>query len=90
MTVRISEADLARNVHSVLERVQQGSEVIVERNDQPVAVIRSPHCSGRPIVDILREARQRNSRVTLDRDFAKDLDDVIANHGQAWNPPSWD
>jgi len=91
MTVRITEAELARDLHAVLEKVQQGSEVIVEREDhRPVAVIRSPHRSGRPITEILREAKQRNSTVTLDEDFGKDLEEIIASHRQSWNPPSWD
>ena len=90
-TVRITEAELARDVHAVLEKVQRGSEVIVEREDhRPVAVISSPHVSGRPITEILREAKQRNSTVTLDEDFGKDLEEIIASHQQPWNPPSWD
>jgi hypothetical protein len=91
MTVRITEAELARDVHAVLEKVQQGSEVIVEREDhRPVAVISSPHRSGRPITEILREAKQRNSSVTLDEDFGNDLEEIIASHQRPWNPPSWD
>jgi hypothetical protein len=90
-TLRMTEAELARDVHAVLAQVQQGSEVIIEQEDhRPVAVIRSPHRSGRPITDILREARQRNSTVTLDEDFGADLEEIIARHQQPWNPPSWD
>jgi antitoxin (DNA-binding transcriptional repressor) of toxin-antitoxin stability system len=78
MTVRITEAELARDLHAALEKVQQGGEVIVEREDhRPVAVISSPQRSGRPITEILREARQRNSAVTLDPDFGKDLEEII-------------
>jgi antitoxin (DNA-binding transcriptional repressor) of toxin-antitoxin stability system len=91
MTVRITEAELARDLHAVLDKVQQGSEVIVEREDhRPVAVIRSPNRSGRPIAEILRDARQNSSTVTLDEDFGKDLEEIIAAHRQPWNPPSWD
>jgi antitoxin (DNA-binding transcriptional repressor) of toxin-antitoxin stability system len=90
-TVRITEAELARDVRAVLDKVQQGNEVIIEKEDhQPVAVISSPYRSGRPITDILRDARQRNSTVTLDEDFGKDLEEIIASHQQPWNPPSWD
>ena len=46
--------------------------------------------SGRPITEILREAKQRSSTVTLDEDFGKDLEEIIASHRQPWNPPSWD
>ncbi len=91
MTVRITEAELARDVRSVLQKVEQGSEVIIERDDhQPVAVIRSPDRTGRPITEILRDAKQRNSTVTLDEDFGKDLEQIITDHQQPWNPPSWD
>lgn len=38
--LRISEGDLAKDVRSILKRVETGGEVIVERNAQPVAVIR--------------------------------------------------
>ncbi len=91
MTVRITEDELARDVRAVLERVQQGGEVIIERADhRPVAVISSPHRTGRPISDILREAKQRNSTVTLDDEFGEDLNEIIASHQKPWIPPSWD
>ncbi len=50
MTVRITEAELARDVRAVMENVEQGSEVIVEQEDhRPVAVIHALHRNGRPI-----------------------------------------
>jgi antitoxin (DNA-binding transcriptional repressor) of toxin-antitoxin stability system len=39
--VHISEAELARDLHAVLEQVRQGAEVIVERDSKPVAVIKA-------------------------------------------------
>ena len=91
ITVRISEAELVRDVRAVLEKVQQGSEVIVEREDhRPVATISLPRGSRRPITEILREAKQRNSTVTFDEDFGKDLEEIITHGQQPWNPPSWD
>ena len=41
-TVRTTEAELARDIHTVLAKVQQGAEIVVERDHRPVAVIRSP------------------------------------------------
>ena len=91
MTVRITEAELARDVRAVLEKVEQGADVIIEQEDhRPVAVISSPRRLGRPITEILSEARQRNSTVTLDEDFCKDLEEIIASHQRPWHPPSWD
>jgi antitoxin (DNA-binding transcriptional repressor) of toxin-antitoxin stability system len=89
-TVRITEAELARDIHAVLAQVQEGVEVIVEQDHRPVAVIRTPHRSGRPISEILRHAKERNSTVTLDPDFGRDLEAVIASHQQPWHPPSWE
>lgn len=90
-TVRITEAELARDVYAVLEKVQQGSEVIVEREDhRAVAVITPPRGSGRPVADILHEAQQQNSTTVLDEEFGKDLEEIIASHQQPWTPHSWD
>ena len=91
MTRRITESELARDVRAVLDRVEQGSEIIIEREDhRSVAVISAPRRSGRLITDILAEAKRRNSRVTLDQDFGKDIEEVIAAHRAPWNPPSWE
>ena len=87
-TIRITEAELARDTHGVLAKVREGVEVIVEQDHRPVAMIRTPHRSGRPISEILREAEERNSAVTLDSDFGADLEAIIAAHQQPWNPPS--
>jgi predicted nuclease of predicted toxin-antitoxin system len=46
--------------------------------------------AGRPIVEILREARERNLTVTLDEDFGVDLAAIAQAHHKPWNPPSWD
>ena len=90
-TVRISEAELVRDIHAVLAKVQAGVEVIVEQDHRAVAVIKMPHRSGRPITEILREARQRNSAVRLDDDFGADLEEIISRHErEPWIPPSWD
>ena len=39
--LHISEGELAKDVRSILKRVETGAEVIIERNAQPVAVIRA-------------------------------------------------
>ena len=89
-TVHMSEAEVARDLHAVLAKVQQGVEIVIEQDHRPVAVIRTQHESGRPIAEILREAKLRNSTVTLDDDFGKYLEEIVASHGKLWNPPSWD
>jgi hypothetical protein len=39
--LHITEGDLARDIRSILKWVETGGEVIVERDAQPVAVIRA-------------------------------------------------
>jgi antitoxin (DNA-binding transcriptional repressor) of toxin-antitoxin stability system len=46
-TVHMTEGEVARDLHGVLARVQQGVEVVVEQNHRPVAVIRAPLPNGR-------------------------------------------
>jgi antitoxin (DNA-binding transcriptional repressor) of toxin-antitoxin stability system len=88
--VRITEGELARDLHAVLAKVQQGLEVVIEQDHRPVAILRPPHRSGRPVSEILRDARQRNSTVTLDEGFGADMEAIIASQQQPWNPPSWE
>jgi antitoxin (DNA-binding transcriptional repressor) of toxin-antitoxin stability system len=40
--VHITEAELAGDVHGALLRVQQGLEVVIEKGDRPVAIMRAP------------------------------------------------
>jgi antitoxin (DNA-binding transcriptional repressor) of toxin-antitoxin stability system len=89
-TVHITEAELARDTHAVLAKVRAGVEVVVEQDHRPVAVIRTPHRSGRPISEIVRRAKERGCTVTLDPEFGKDLEAVIASHQKPWNPPPWE
>ncbi len=89
-TIRMSEAEVARDLHAVLAKVQQGVEIVIEQDQRPVAVLRAESRSGRPITEILSDARQRSSSVTLDDDFGNDLEQIVASHQQSWTPPAWD
>lgn len=89
-TVHMSEAEVARDLHAALAKVQQGVEIVIEQDHRPVAVLRAENRTGRPITEILREAKQRNSTVTLDEDFGKDLEQIVAGHQTPWAPPAWE
>jgi antitoxin (DNA-binding transcriptional repressor) of toxin-antitoxin stability system len=65
-TLRITEAELARDVHAVLAKVREGVEVIVEQDHRPVAAIKQPGRSGRSISECIASARASGSKVTLD------------------------
>jgi antitoxin (DNA-binding transcriptional repressor) of toxin-antitoxin stability system len=89
-TLRITEAELARDIHAVLAKVQEGAEVIVEQDHRPVAVIRTPLAKGRLLSECIALAEARGSTVTLDDGFMNDVEEGIASRSQSWNPPSWE
>jgi antitoxin (DNA-binding transcriptional repressor) of toxin-antitoxin stability system len=89
-TLHISDADLARDPYAVLAKVEEGLEVIVERNHRPVATIKPSRRSGRPISECIASARANGLKLTLDSGFGKDVEDGIRERSQPWNPPSWD
>jgi antitoxin (DNA-binding transcriptional repressor) of toxin-antitoxin stability system len=93
-TVRITEAELARDIHAVLVRVQHGVEVIVEHDHLPVAVIRTPQGPGRKISECIARAKAYEKELGYepvpDPDFAKDVQAAIEAHREPLHPPSWD
>jgi len=90
VTLRITEAQLARDTHAVLAKVREGAEIVVEQDHHPVAVIRSPQPKGRLLSECISLAEARGSTVTLDEGFMKDVEEGIASRNQPWNPPSWE
>jgi antitoxin (DNA-binding transcriptional repressor) of toxin-antitoxin stability system len=88
--VRMSEAEVAGDLHGVLDRVQQGVEIVVEQDHRPVAVIRSPLPKGRLLSECIALAEARGSMATLDEGFMKDVEEGIARRTQPWNPPAWE
>jgi antitoxin (DNA-binding transcriptional repressor) of toxin-antitoxin stability system len=91
--IRISEADLARDVHGVLERVQNGAEVVIEQDNHPVAVMKPPHPVRRTLSELILLAEQREKErgypITLDADFAADVEEIVRAR-KPWTPRSWD
>jgi len=79
--VHMTEAELARDLHAVLEKVMEGVEVIIERDQRPVAVIKPPPGPGRPIDECIALARAYEDRLgygpVSDPDFAKDVQAAI-------------
>ena len=87
--LHMTEADLARNIALVLDRVQCGAEVVIERNAQPVAVLRATQPRRRKLSEIMA-ALPENSTAALDADFAADVQEFIDGHRDPLNPPEWD
>jgi antitoxin (DNA-binding transcriptional repressor) of toxin-antitoxin stability system len=90
MTLRMTEAEVARDLHSVLEKVSQGVEVVIERDTRPVAVIKAPVVKGRKISEVIAALEASGASAVLDEDFAHDVEEGIRARRQPWNPPPWD
>lgn len=87
--IHISEADLARDIAAVLDRVQSGTEIVIERNALPVAVLRPAEPRRRKLSEIVASLSEQ-STATIDPDFAADVQAFIDRHREPLNPPEWD
>ena len=87
--VHISEAELARDLHAVLDKVRQGAEVVVERDHRPLAVLRSAEPHRRKLSEIMASLPEHSTAV-IDEDFAADVEAFIDRHREPLRPPEWD
>jgi len=90
MTLHVTDAEFARDLHGVLEKVRRGTEVIIEQDNRPVAVLKAAQVKGRMISDIVADLKARGSNAVMDEDFARDVEEAIQSFRELWNPPSWD
>jgi antitoxin (DNA-binding transcriptional repressor) of toxin-antitoxin stability system len=88
--IRVSEAEAANDLLSLLARVRAGVEVVIERDAEAVAVIRPVAHHVRLLSESLRLAKTRGSNATLDGEFGRDLEVVVSSHGEPLTPPAWD
>lgn len=84
-TVRITEAELARDVRAVLEKVERGNEVIIERDDhRAVAVMKQLQPVGRKISECIALAKAYEEKLGYlplpDEGFATDVQEFIDAH----------
>ena len=78
-TLHVTEAELVSDVHAVLDRIGQCDQVVIEREGlPPLALVHARDRGSRPIDKILSDPELLNSTVTLDPDFGKDLEEIIA------------
>ena len=87
--LHISEADAVRDLAAILQRVQAGAEVVIERDAQPLAMIRAAAPVRRTISECIA-LMPAESTAIIDSDFAKDVEAAIASHREPLEPPVWD
>ncbi len=95
-TVHMSEADVARDLHAVLDKVRQGVEIVIEQDHRPVAVLKSSaHARpGRKLSECIALAKDYEAKLGYapipDADFAKDMQAGIDARRDSFEPPAWD
>lgn len=87
--LRITEAELARDIAAVLDRVQSGAEIVIERDARPVAVLRAAELRRRKLSEIAASLPEHSTAV-IDPGFAADVHEFIDRHREPLNPPEWD
>ena len=95
-TVHMSEAEVARDLHAVLDKVRQGVEIVIEQDHRPVAVLKSsaPARPGRKLSECIALAKAYEANLGFaplpDEDFAKDVQAGIDARRDSFEPPAWD
>ena len=94
--VHMSEAEVARDLHAVLDKMRQGVEIVIEQDHRPVAVLKpsAPPRPGRKLSECIALAKAYETRLGYapipDEDFAKDLQAGIDGRRDSFEPPAWD
>ena len=95
-TVPMSEAEVARDLHAVLAKVQQGVEVVIEQDHRPIAVLGSSVAPrpGRKLSECIAMAKAYESMPgdapLPDADFAGDVQAGIDARRDSFEPPAWE
>lgn len=87
--IHISEGDAARDFAGLMAQVRAGAEVIIERDSTPIAVLHTPSPPRRSIQDCIAMLPV-DSRATVDEEFARDVEGIVALHREQLDPPAWD
>ena len=93
--IHISDAEAAKDFTSLLAQVYAGTEIIIEHDARPVAVVRA--IVEAPVGRLLSEsialaeahAKELGQEPTMDPDFAADLKEII-NSRKPRSLSTWD
>jgi antitoxin (DNA-binding transcriptional repressor) of toxin-antitoxin stability system len=80
--IRVSDKEAASDFASLLARVREGAEVIIEHDARPVAVVRPAEAfRGRLLSESIglaeAHAKELGYEPTMDQEFAADLREII-------------
>jgi antitoxin (DNA-binding transcriptional repressor) of toxin-antitoxin stability system len=89
--VHVSSAEAIRDIAVILDRVERGAEIVVEKDLRPVAHIQPAHRPGRLLSECIARAEAHQAKThrakigqaaTLDDERGKDMEEIIASRRQ--------
>ena len=69
--LHMTEDEVAGDFAAVILKIRNGAEVVVERGEQPLALIGPPEFRGRPLDECIALLKARDSHPIPDEDHAK-------------------
>lgn len=93
-TIRISEAEAARDFAGLLERVRAGAEIVIEKPASPAIMVRiAEEPRGRLLSESIAlaeaHAKDLGSEPVMDADFAADMEEIIRDR-KPRDASAWD
>lgn len=88
--VHLTSDEAIRDIADILERIERGAEVIVAKDHRPVALIQPAPRRGRLLSECIALAEAHGSKVTLDENFGKDLEEIVQSHREPLDASRWD
>jgi len=88
--LHISESEaVATDLATLLTRVQAGVEIVIEKDNRPVAILHPAEPVRRTLSECIALLPEDSSAV-IDPDFAKDVGLAADSHREPLTPPAWD
>ncbi|MGH9444429.1 MAG: type II toxin-antitoxin system Phd/YefM family antitoxin [Terriglobia bacterium] len=92
--IRVSDKEATGDFASLLARVRDGAEVVIEHDNRPVAVVRPAEAfRGRLLSESIAladaHAKELGYEPTIDADFAADLKEIIKSR-KPRDLPAWE
>jgi hypothetical protein len=91
--IHMTEAEVSGDFTGALSKLGPDGEIVVDRNGQPVAIIKAPPDKARTLTELIQLARRREEQrgfsIRLDDDFAADVEQIVRER-KPWTPRSWE
>lgn len=88
--IHISEIEAANDFAKLMAKVRAGSEVIIEHDAKPIAIVSPVKHHPRLLSEAIALAEAHGCAATLDGGFSRDLESVVKSHREPLSPPQWE